>query len=90
MSAIRKVKIFIVIAILITNSFAQWEDDTQCGFSLDSTNLEFIETIGTLENTNLKIGLLMVQFSDWETNINARGGVGWDDLNYNIVNSEKN
>ncbi len=76
MSAIQKVKIFIVIAILITNSFAQWQGSTQCGFSHDSTNLEFIETIGKMENTSLKVGLLMVQFSDWETNLNAQGCAG--------------
>ena len=30
-------------------------------------------------NTSLTTGLLLVQFSDWQTNVDARGSVGYVD-----------
>lgn len=53
------------------------EEDWQCGFSTDSSQMRLTESIQPMINTSLKVGMLLVQFADWDTNIDARGGVGW-------------
>ncbi len=56
----------------------QFSYEFNCGFIPDSINTEGIINTPIL-NDNLKVGLLLVQFADWQTNIDARGSVGWGD-----------
>ncbi len=57
----------------------QFSYEFNCGFIPDSINTEGIINTPIL-NDNLKVGLLLVQFADWQTNIDARGAVGWRDI----------
>ncbi len=87
--------IFVICVFLlcsVSESLAQTEDDLDCYFSADTASQTSLESIPVLQDTSLKIAILLVQFADWETNINARGSVGWfksdstDTSNYIIYN----
>lgn len=74
-----------------TYAIAQTEDEFHCYFSADTTEA-ILESIPVLQDTSLRTAVLFVQFADWETNIRARGSVGWfnsdptDTSNYIIYN----
>ena len=64
----------------LVNLNAQFEYEFNCGFTPDTSNTEWLNSQQTYTDTTLKVGLLLVQFSDWQTNIDARGAVGWRDI----------
>ncbi len=70
----------VLIIINFHNVFAQFEDDWQCGVALDTTYYQPIESITPIINDTLKVGLLLVQFADWQDSLDSRGGVGWSNM----------
>lgn len=66
------------------------EDDWACGFEDAPEKQELLESLTIMQDTTLKVGLLLVQFADWQTNLDARGGVGWTSRNdTNSVDTSK-
>ncbi len=51
------------------------ENDWQCGVALDTTFYQTTESITPIIDDSLKVGLLLVQFADWDNNYDAKGGV---------------
>lgn len=60
----------------------EWE----CGCTPDTVLSTELGNSITYENTSLRVGILLVQFADWQTNWNARGGVGYDTSDISIAN----
>ena len=58
----------------------QFSYEFNCGFTPDTSNTEWLNSKKAFTDTTLKVGLLLVQFADWQTNIDARGAVGWRDI----------
>ncbi len=65
------------VLIFASQAIAQTEDELHCYFSEDTTE-SILESIPVLQDTSLRTAVLFVQFADWETNIRARGSVGWE------------
>ncbi len=69
--------VFLLIPMEI---LTQTTDDWQCGVALDTTFYQPTESIIPIVDDTLKVGLLLVQFADWQDSLDSRGGVGWSDM----------
>ncbi len=71
--------LFTLNCILVLNSYSQeYNTDWECGCQPDTVLTKELGNSITYKDTSLKVGILLVQFADWETNWNARGGVGYN------------
>ncbi len=88
---IQKGNFLLLILLISSQAFSQTDDEWQCGVSLYTTLQSLIETITPVIDDTFKVGLLLVQFSDWQSNPDARGGIlggrgggplpAWDPVN---------
>ncbi|RMG22856.1 MAG: hypothetical protein D6732_25315 [Methanobacteriota archaeon] len=66
------------------------EDDWACGFEDAPEKEQLLQSLTLMQDTTLKVGLLLVQFSDWQNSLDSRGSVGWGDKdNLNLVDTTK-
>jgi M6 family metalloprotease-like protein len=73
-------KIIIYIFLLVICLYSQPKTEGwQCGNATHFTNQISKKPIAPLNNDTIKVGLLLVQFADWNSNYDSRGGVGWSD-----------
>ncbi len=77
--------VFTVLFCFMSTLYAQSEEnDWICGFENSPEKEELLESLVPMQDTTLNVGLLLVQFSDWQDSLDSRGGVGWlhkDSLN---------
>ncbi len=74
--AIARISVALFASILLSSVALGATQKTVC----DVSNVTLPPNTVML-NTSLTTGLLLVQFSDWQTNVDARGSVGYVDNN---------
>ncbi|NIU01827.1 MAG: hypothetical protein GWN01_13235, partial [Nitrosopumilaceae archaeon] len=82
----------ISLMLMVFYSSAQEATEWECGFADSPYRETLLESLSPIINDTMKVGLLLVQFSDWQTNLNARGGVGWTYSNpdsFHVVDTTK-
>ncbi|MGH1365217.1 MAG: right-handed parallel beta-helix repeat-containing protein [Calditrichia bacterium] len=84
----RFVLVLHVLIFLGTNSLFSQETTFECTFSQTLTSEDSLAMLAgapLYQDTTLRVALFFVEFADADSNINARGSVGWSDIDTSIA-----